>query len=41
MKSVEKEPTAKRCLLILNLKPFRSLVKEKHSIGTEFKSLVV
>ena len=35
-KSVQKEPTVKRCLLILELKPLRSQVKEKHSIGREF-----
>ena len=35
-KSIEKEPTVKGCLLILGLKPFRSYVKEKHSIGREF-----
>ena len=35
MKSVQKEPTVKRCLLILELKPLRSQVKEKHSIGRE------
>ena len=28
-KSVYEEPTVKRCMLILDLKPFRSLVKEK------------
>ena len=39
--SVEKEPTVKRCLLILDLQPFRSLVKGKHSIGREFQSLAV
>ena len=40
-KSVWKEPTAKKCLLILDLKPFRSQVKGKHSIGREFQSLTV
>ena len=40
-KSVYKEPTVKRCLLILDLKPFRSYVKGKHSIGREFQSLAV
>ena len=30
-----------RCLLILDLNSFRSLVKGKHSIGTEFQSLAV
>ena len=38
---VYKEPTVKRYLLILNLKPFRSKVKGKHSIGREFQSLAV
>ena len=38
-KSVQKEPTVKRCLLILDLKPLRSQVKGKHSIGREFQSL--
>ena len=37
-KSVQKEPTVKRCLLILDLNPLRSQVKEKHSIGREFQS---
>ena len=36
-----KEPTVKRCLLILDLKSFRSYVKGKHSIGREFHSLAV
>ena len=40
-KSVSKEPTVKRCLLILNLKPLRSYVKGQHSIGREFQSLAV
>ena len=40
-KSVYKEPTVKRCLLILDLKPLRSLVKGKHSIGREFQRLAV
>ena len=40
-KSVQKEPGVKRCLLILDLKPFRSKFKEKHSIGREFQSLAV
>ena len=31
-KSVYKEPTVERCLLILDLKSFRSWVKGKHSI---------
>ena len=41
MKSVQKEPTVKRCLLILDLKPLRSYMKGKHSIGREFQSLAV
>ena len=40
-KSVWKEPTVKRCLLILALKPLRSYIKGKHSIGREFQSLTV
>ena len=40
-KSVWKEPTVKRCLLILDLKPLRSLFKGKHSKGREFQSIVV
>ena len=40
-KSVYKEATAKRCLSILDLKPFGSLVKGKHSIGREFQSPAV
>ena len=40
-KSLQKEPTVNRCLLILHLKPFRSWVKGKHSIGREFHSLDV
>ena len=40
-KSVQKEPTVKRYLLILDLKPLRSQVKGKHSIGREFQSLAV
>ena len=38
-KSVQKELTVKRCLLILDFKPLRSQVKGKHSIGREFQSL--
>ena len=30
--------TINRCLLILDLKPFRLYVKGKHSIGREFQS---
>ena len=40
-KSVQKEPTVKRCLLILDLKPLKSQVKGKHFIGREFQSLAV
>ena len=40
-KSVYKEPTVKRCLSILELKPLRSYVKGKHSLGREFQSLAV
>ena len=40
-KSLRKEATGNRCLLILDLEPFRSLVKGKHSIGREFQSLAV
>ena len=32
-------PKKKKCLFTLDLKPFRSQVKEKHSAGTEFQSL--
>ena len=38
MKYVSKEPTVKRCLLILDLKSVRSYVKGKRSIGKEFQS---
>ena len=34
-KSLYKEPTVDMCLLILDLKPLRSKVKGKHSIGRE------
>ena len=30
-----------RCLLILDLKPFRSQVKGKHSISREFENIAV
>ena len=40
-KSVQKEPTVKRYLLILDLKPLRSYVKGKNSKGRKFKSLAV
>ena len=40
-KSVYKEHTVKRCLSIPDLRPFRSDVQGKHSIGREIKSLYV
>ena len=41
-KSLYKEPTVNRCLLILlDLKPLRSYVKGKHSLGREFQSVAV
>ena len=40
-KSVQKEPTVKRCLLILDLKSLRSQVKGKCSLCMEFQSLAV
>ena len=40
-KSVYKETTVKRGMLILDLKPFRSKVKGKRSIGREFESLAL
>ena len=40
-KSNQKEPKVKRCLLILDSKPFRSSIKKKQSIGREFQSLAV
>ena len=40
-KSAQKESTGKSCLLILDLQPFRSQVKRKHSIGREFQSRAV
>ena len=40
-KSVQKESTVKRCLLIVDLKPLRSQVKGKHSVGREFQSVAV
>ena len=39
--SLYKKPTVNRCLLILDLKPFKLLVKGKHSIGREFQGLAV
>ena len=39
-KSVQKETTAKRSLLIIDVKAKRSQVKGKHSIGRDFQSLV-
>ena len=38
-KSIQKEPTVEKCLLILGLKPFRSQIKENHSTVREFQSL--
>ena len=38
-KFVQKEPTVKRCQLILDLKPLRSQFKAKHPIDREFQSL--
>ena len=40
-KSLWKDLTVNRCLLILDLKPFRLEVKAKHSIVREFQSLAV
>ena len=40
-KSDYKEPTVKRCMLILDLKLLRSYVKGKHSIAREFQSLAM
>ena len=40
-KSLEKEPTVNKCLLILDLKPSTLYVKGKYSIGREFKSLAL
>ena len=40
-KSLHKEPTVHRCLLIRNFKPFRSKAKGKHSIGREFQGLTL
>ena len=40
-KSVQKESTVKRCLIILDLKPLRSQVKGKNSLGREFQGLAV
>ena len=39
--STQKEHTVKRCLLILALKPLRSYMTGKHSIGREFQRLAV
>ena len=41
LKSLWKEPTVNKCLLILDLNPFRLYVKRKHSIGREFQSIAV
>ena len=38
---VQKEPTVKRCQLILDVKPLRSQFKGKHSIDRESQSLAV
>ena len=38
---LKKNPQSIRCLLALDLQPFRSLVKGKHSIAREFQSLTV
>ena len=38
-KFLQKEPTICRCLIILDLKPFRLQVKGKHYIGREFQIL--
>ena len=35
------EHTVKKCLLILDLKSFRSQAKGKHFIGRKFQSLAV
>ena len=40
-KSLQKEPTVDSCLLILDLNPFKLLVKGKYSIGRKFQSLAV
>ena len=40
-KSVWKEPTVKRCQLILDLNLFRSQLSGKHSIRRKFQSLAV
>ena len=40
-KSVQKEPTVKRFMLILDLKPLRSQVKGNPCIGREFQSLAM
>ena len=36
MKADQKDTNDKRCLLTPGLKPFRSQVKGKHSVGKEF-----
>ena len=38
---IRKKLLLKRCLLILDRKPFKSLVKRKHLIGEKFQSLAV
>ena len=40
-KYVQREPAVKKCLVILDLKPLRSEVKGKHSLGWKFQSLTV
>ena len=40
-KSPQKEPAGNNCLLILDLKSFRSQVKGKHFIDREFQGLAV
>ena len=41
IKSVQKEPTVERCLLVRDLNSLRSEVKGNHSIGREFQNLAV
>ena len=40
-RSILKQPTINRCLIILDLKLFRLQVQGKHSIDREFQSLAV
>lgn len=37
-KTLQKEPQDKICLLILDLKPRRSQVKEKHYVGRDYRA---